>query len=183
MLFLSIDTSYLHSQGEGIGGTNSQQLFLPLISQSSMSNTQLPADEPSVSAAAGDVNIPTANWLLEGTFADSSGNGFNGTGSNNVATTAAAPAIAGNPGTCTYADFNGSNQYATVPYSAQLNADNFTVSFWARVDGGAGSYRSPITSRWQDSSFNNRQRRNHEACCSHRKAQLASMASSSEVSL
>jgi hypothetical protein len=44
-------------------------------------------------------------------------------------------------------DFNGADEYAEVPYAAALNPAVFTVSLWARVDGGQGTFRSPITSR------------------------------------
>ena len=43
--------------------------------------------------------------------------------------------------------FNGSSQYAQVPYSAALNPAAFTVEAWAKVTGGAGTYRSIVTSR------------------------------------
>ncbi|NOR44840.1 MAG: hypothetical protein GQ534_04570, partial [Candidatus Delongbacteria bacterium] len=34
-----------------------------------------------------------------------------------------------------------------VPYSTDLNPAQFTVSFWAKVEDGVGTFRSPITSR------------------------------------
>lgn len=42
--------------------------------------------------------------------------------------------------------FDG-DEYIEVPFSAELNPDRFTVSLWAKVDGGTSSYRSPLTSR------------------------------------
>ena len=42
--------------------------------------------------------------------------------------------------------FDGDDKIDIV-YDASLNPDVFTVSVWAKVDGGAGTYRSPITSR------------------------------------
>ncbi|MCD4797205.1 MAG: right-handed parallel beta-helix repeat-containing protein, partial [Candidatus Cloacimonetes bacterium] len=39
------------------------------------------------------------------------------------------------------------NDYLEIPYSENLNPDQFTVSLWAKVEGGQGSYRSAITSR------------------------------------
>jgi len=47
----------------------------------------------------------------------------------------------------TAALFNGSNGKIDVPYSAALNPASFTIECWARLAGGAGSYRSPVTSR------------------------------------
>ncbi len=43
--------------------------------------------------------------------------------------------------------FDGVDDRVLVPYSAALNPANLTVSVWAKVEGGAGAYRSPITSR------------------------------------
>ncbi|HRT55781.1 MAG TPA: autotransporter-associated beta strand repeat-containing protein [Candidatus Paceibacterota bacterium] len=43
--------------------------------------------------------------------------------------------------------FNGSNQKVDVPYASVLNTTSFTVEVWCKVTGGAGTYRSPLTSR------------------------------------
>jgi hypothetical protein len=53
---------------------------------------------------------------------------------------------------CTDADtsvgFDGVNDVVRVPYSADLNpAGSFSVEIWAKVEGGQGTYRSPLTSR------------------------------------
>jgi len=45
------------------------------------------------------------------------------------------------------ASFNGSNQYIEVPYKQKLNPAQFTVSCWAKVEGGQGQWRSPVTCR------------------------------------
>jgi MSHA biogenesis protein MshQ len=34
-----------------------------------------------------------------------------------------------------------------VPHSNALNPESFSIALWARVDGGSGSWRSPLTSR------------------------------------
>jgi hypothetical protein len=44
-------------------------------------------------------------------------------------------------------NFNGSDEYAEIQYNENLNSENFTVSLWAKVEGGQGGYRSAITSR------------------------------------
>lgn len=46
---------------------------------------------------------------------------------------------------------DGSTQYFEVDYQAPLDPRAFTVSLWARADGGSGTYRSPLTSRWASS--------------------------------
>ena len=43
--------------------------------------------------------------------------------------------------------FNGSSAKIDVAYDAALNPSSFTVECWANVQGGGGTYRSPITSR------------------------------------
>lgn len=45
------------------------------------------------------------------------------------------------------ASFNGSNQYIEVPYKPELNPAQFTLSCWAKVEGGQGQWRSPVTCR------------------------------------
>ena len=40
-----------------------------------------------------------------------------------------------------------------VPWSDALNGSNFTFECWARVTGGSGSYRSPMTSRASDGTL------------------------------
>ncbi len=47
----------------------------------------------------------------------------------------------------TAAHFNGSNGKIDIPYAAPLNPTSYTVEAWAQVQGGAGSYRSPVTAR------------------------------------
>ena len=44
-------------------------------------------------------------------------------------------------------NFDGVDDYVEVPYSATLNPSVFTVEAWAKVTGGAGTWRSLITSR------------------------------------
>jgi hypothetical protein len=47
----------------------------------------------------------------------------------------------------TAARFDGASAKADVPWAAALNGTNFTVECWARVTGGAGAHRAPVTSR------------------------------------
>lgn len=94
-------------------------------------------------------NVDADQWSsAPGGVLDGSGNGYHGTAQNGATTGNVSPAIAGNPGTCSYGAVNGTNQFITVPYNAQLNpAGSFTIAFWARVTGGTNTWRSPITSR------------------------------------
>ncbi len=79
--------------------------------------------------------------------ADGSGNGHAGTSVNGATTSSVSSARLGDPGTCGYGAYDGSNDYVVIPHSNLINPDSFSVSLWARVDGGSGSWRSPITSR------------------------------------
>ncbi len=110
---------------------------------------------------------PIAEWRMEefswdgtaGEVVDETGNGNDGTANNGADTDDASPAIVGDPGTCGYGTYAQSNsQFVNVPYNASLNPDgDFTVSFWAKVSGSAGTYRSPITSRWENGGATIRQ--------------------------
>ncbi|MBF0451146.1 MAG: hypothetical protein HQK75_10615, partial [Candidatus Magnetomorum sp.] len=51
------------------------------------------------------------------------------------------------PGSGNALTFDGSNDYIEIPYNENLNSSVFTVSIWAKVTGGAGSFRSVFTSR------------------------------------
>ena len=100
---------------------------------------------------------PVAEWRMDeiswsgaaNEVVDNTGNAHHGTAQNGATTASTTPALVGNPGSCNYGAFDGSNDYVNVPYSADLNSDNFTVSFWARVSGGDGTYRAAINSRGQ----------------------------------
>jgi hypothetical protein len=42
--------------------------------------------------------------------------------------------------------FDGVKDYVEIPHKPSLNPQCFTVSFWAKVTGGQGTHRSPLTS-------------------------------------
>ena len=78
------------------------------------------------------------------------GSAANGTISGTVTFNQAGPGPAAYPGFESdnpAMHFDGTNAKIDVPYNASLNPSVFTVSCWARVTGGAGTYRSPLTSR------------------------------------
>jgi hypothetical protein len=61
-------------------------------------------------------------------------------------------AMEGQPGALvgssdTAAAFNGSYEKIDVPFNAALNPASFSFECWAKVEGGEGNYRSPVTSR------------------------------------
>ncbi|MFA7231403.1 MAG: LamG domain-containing protein, partial [Victivallaceae bacterium] len=51
-------------------------------------------------------------------------------------------------------DFNGSSDYVEAPYSADFNTSEFTVSAWAKVEGGADTYRGLLSSRGSCHGYN-----------------------------
>ncbi len=94
---------------------------------------------------------PVAWWQLDEkvglTIVDAWGS-HNGTALGNV--TLGVPGVPGVLPTDTHTaiNFNGSNgTKINVPYAAELNSTKFSIECWARVTGGYGSYRSPLTSR------------------------------------
>ena len=97
-------------------------------------------------AAAVAADSPAGYWRLGepsgSSAADASGNG-------RAASYLGAPTLGqvGVVGGNTAAGFNGSSQYGQVPFDAALNPAQFSVEAWAKVTGGAGTYRSVVTSR------------------------------------
>ena len=83
-----------------------------------------------------------SHWPLDGDANDIVGN-HDGEVSGGVAF-GAKGAVAH---TGTAAKFNGLSSTITVPHSTELNPQSFTLALWARSDGGAGAWNSPVTSR------------------------------------
>ena len=52
-----------------------------------------------------------------------------------------------NANTGTSATFNGTTSIIQHDWSADLNPESFTLTLWARSEGGAGAWNSPVTSR------------------------------------
>ncbi|OYW20562.1 MAG: hypothetical protein B7Z52_02135, partial [Burkholderiales bacterium 12-64-5] len=67
-------------------------------------------------------------------------------------TTAANPALSGNPGTGRSAQFNGTNQSVVIPYNAALNPNDFTIAAWVRSDAALGVARCILASRDESTS-------------------------------
>lgn len=69
-----------------------------------------------------------------GEVLDSSGNGNNGNAQNGADTAGDSPAISGDPGTCRYGEFDGTDDYVEVPgISNTLNA-TASMAFWIRTN-------------------------------------------------
>lgn len=94
--------------------------------------------------AGGGSTLPAAigHWFMDETtwngspdeVLDSSGNELHGTAQNGAETARSTPAIPGNPGTCRYGEFNGSNRFSVANNAAINNLQNFTMGFWVRAD-------------------------------------------------
>lgn len=56
-------------------------------------------------------------------------------------------AAGANGSTGTSASFNGTSSLIQHDWSSELNPESFTLALWARSDGGAGAWNSPVTSR------------------------------------
>lgn len=83
-----------------------------------------------------------AHFPLDGD-GNSAGGGFvAGTTTNVTFGTAGA-----NANTGTSASFDGTSSVIQHPWSADLNPQSFTLALWARSNGGAGAWNSPVTSR------------------------------------
>jgi MSHA biogenesis protein MshQ len=65
-----------------------------------------------------------------GEINDATGNGHNATAINSLTNTDTSPALTGNPGTCGYGDFDGSNDYIELPASLPNLSGSFTIAGW-----------------------------------------------------
>ena len=85
--------------------------------------------------------LPVAQYQFEelwngtaGEVKDSSGNGLHGqaiSGANSSNATPPDSAISGDPGTCRFGDFDGSNEYVSIPDNALLDiSSELTVAVW-----------------------------------------------------
>jgi len=68
-----------------------------------------------------------------GEVVDSSGNGRNGTAVNGAQTSQSTPAIAGDPGTCGYATFDGTDDYVQVNNLSDILSGTASLSFWIKT--------------------------------------------------
>ena len=105
----------------------------------------LPVDNPVVSW-----NFDEASWNgTTGEVKSTAASLFaiNGNASGGATTAGANPALSGNPGTGSSAQFNGTTQSVVVPYSSALNPNDFTIAAWVRQDAVPGTARCILASR------------------------------------
>lgn len=116
----------------------------PLIFQSALTQAEITSIYTNQLAGNGWDGTPrscpllVAEWRMDelqwngtaGEVEDATGNGHNGTTANGLTNDDADPAIAGNPGTCRYGDFDGSDDYIQVPGSLPDLTGSFTILGW-----------------------------------------------------
>ena len=95
--------------------------------------------------------VPTAapdTGLIAHFPLDSDGNSSDGGFTASTVTDVTFGAAGANANTGTSATFNGSSSIIQHDWNADLNPEgSFTLALWARSDGGAGAWHSPVTSR------------------------------------
>ena len=106
---------------------------------------------------------PNGYWRLEspgwsdddGEVIDYSGNGLNGRARNGAQAENRSPALTDNPGTCGYAEFNGTDQYVEIPDDKELDLrDELTVSVWFNTrEFPSGSRLKTIVSKDENYEF------------------------------
>ncbi|WP_157496703.1 DUF6701 domain-containing protein [Hahella ganghwensis] len=113
-------------------------------------------------AGAACVNPLVGLWRMEsgpwdgtsGEVLDSSGNGLNGRTVGGASSLGTSPAIAGDPGTCDYANFNGSTQYLEVADDDLLDlSDELTITAWVYPNALPGSGLMSILSKDENYEF------------------------------
>ena len=106
---------------------------------------------------------PIAQWHMDetkwtgagGSVQDSSGSGYDAKAEHGAKTsiTAPDPAIVGDPGTCRYGDFDGSNDFVTVPSSFPDLTGSFTVTAWIYANDNNGDKRIFIDDQSNNGGF------------------------------
>ncbi|MBY0419417.1 MAG: hypothetical protein K2W88_15305, partial [Pararheinheimera sp.] len=94
-------------------------------------------------------NLNVASWTgAAGEVLDTSGNSLSGRTYNSLLSSITAPALTGDPGTCSFSQFNGSNQYMAVADNAKLDiTDELTIAIWVRPRAYPGSDLMTILSK------------------------------------
>ncbi len=93
-------------------------------------------------SAAGGGPAGIGHWAMDeagwtgavGEVLDSSGNDYHGQAQNGASTLLSSPARPGDPGTCGFGNFDGTNHFSVPNNSALNNLSSFTVAFWVRAD-------------------------------------------------
>lgn len=104
----------------------------------------------------------TAYWRMDettwdgspGEVSDLSGNGLNMTSYSGALTNNLAPARTGDPGTCGYGQFDGSNSYLQIDHDPLLSiSSNLSITLWMKPDSIPGSGLKTILSKDENYEF------------------------------
>lgn len=121
------------------GGTAATGARVAAASKTDGSVAHLIALQPNVIA---NYRMDETAWTsAAGQVLDSSGRGYLATAFNGATTSGTVPAIAGNPGTCNYGQFDGSNDYVGLPASFPDLTTDFTLTAWIRTNSTKGGQR------------------------------------------
>ena len=134
----NLNSLYLgDNRTSGVGGNG----YTSTSARGTLDETRIYNDVLSPSQIANDMSQThaclLASWYMDQTawdgtaneVTDFSGNGYHGTGVNNVSTSIANPAIAGSPGTCYYGNFDGTDDYVALSNFPNLTG-SFTITAW-----------------------------------------------------
>jgi hypothetical protein len=133
-----------------IGGASNDTVTLYVVTQDTKngsSTNSLSTDYLRLTVTS-SLPAPLAEWRMEqatwsGTaneVVDGAGAGYHGRGANGATTAVSSPALAGDPGTCRYGVFDGTNDYVELSSFPNLTG-SFTINAWVRTATGAGDER------------------------------------------
>lgn len=93
------------------------------------------------SKQVGEWRFEESSWDgTPGEVVDATGNGHDGGAGGGASAESSGPAISGDPGTCGYAELDGSNDYIEVPHDPALNGSTaLTYTAWIRPDSWSGT--------------------------------------------
>ncbi len=141
------DSGWDNLNATSIGGIlrgNASHWVTGLIDEVAIWKRALSGEETALLHSEG---LPVDTGLIAHFPLDSDGNSSDGgfTASKVTDVTFGSPGANANTGTS--ATFNGASSVIQHDWSADLNPESFTLALWAKSDGGAGAWNSPVTSR------------------------------------
>jgi hypothetical protein len=150
MLFVT-DAGGAVADTAGIAGNVSpaRRVALPMtdVSFDSLSEAGKEIFANSIRWAAGVLGGGGNGALIAHFPLDSDGNSANGAFTASTVTDVEFTGSGANGNTGGSAVFNGSSSLIQHDWSADLNPESFTLALWAKSEGGAGAWNSPVTSR------------------------------------
>ena len=124
-----------------LGWSSASTSFRDMVPESQL----YPPSAPSANLLAAYRFDESAWDGTSGQVTDASGNGRDGTAQGGADTAFAGPAISGDPGTCGYGTFDGSDDYVSVSNLSDTLNSTATLAFWVRTtqSGSSTGYESP----------------------------------------